>query len=59
MTGESKMMNPTLLTTVKQVKHRVVKDDTGTTFLLGSDGLTMIRRASVEADNRAAQEQRN
>ena len=40
--------NPVLLTTVKQVKHRVVNDETGTTFLLGVDGLTVIRRISVE-----------
>ena len=43
--------DPTLLTTVKQVKHRVVRDETGTTFLLGSDGLTIIRRTSVEKDH--------
>lgn len=34
---------PVLLTTVKQVKHKVLRDETGTTFLLGSDGLTVIR----------------
>lgn len=42
--------DPVLLATVKQVKHRVVNSDTGTTFLLGSDGLTVIRRISVEND---------
>ena len=42
--------DPTLLTTVKLVKHRVVNQDTGTTFLLGSEGLTVIRRISVEDD---------
>jgi len=42
--------NPTLLAIVKQVKHRVVNNDTGTTFLLGSDGLTVVRRMSVEND---------
>jgi hypothetical protein len=47
--------DPVLLTTVKQVKHRVVKDDTGTTFLLGSDGLTMIRRPSVEEEYKTEQ----
>jgi hypothetical protein len=40
--------DPLLVTTVKEVKHRVVNGDTGTTFLLGSDGLTVIRRLSVE-----------
>ena len=42
--------DPLLVTTVKQVKHRVVNGDTGTTFLLGIDGLTVIRRLSVEND---------
>jgi hypothetical protein len=41
---------PVLLTTVKEVRHEVVKDDTGTTFLLGSEGLTVVRRTSVEND---------
>jgi hypothetical protein len=40
--------DPVLLATVKQVKHKVVNGDTGTTFLLGSEGLTVIRRTSVE-----------
>jgi hypothetical protein len=42
--------DPHLLTTVKEVKHQVINEDTGTTFLLGSDGLTVIRRPSVEND---------
>jgi hypothetical protein len=42
--------DPLLLTTVKEVKHQVVNGDTGTTFLLGSDGLTVVRRLSVEND---------
>jgi len=42
--------DPLLITTVKEVKHRVVNGDTGTTFLLGSAGLTVIRRLSVEND---------
>ena len=41
---------PTQLATVKEVKHRVTNDYTGTTFLLGSDGLTVVRRLSVEND---------
>lgn len=48
---------PVLITTVKQVKHRLVKDDTGTTFLLGSDGLTVIRRLSVEQEYQTEQQQ--
>jgi hypothetical protein len=47
--------DPLLITTVKQVKHRLVKDDTGTTFLLGSDGLTVIRRLSVEQEYKTEQ----
>lgn len=47
--------DPTLLTTVKLVKHRIVNGDTGTTFLLGSEGLTLIRRISVENDYKAHQ----
>ena len=42
--------DPVLLATVKQVKHTLVNNDTGTTFLLGSDGLTVVRRLSVEDD---------
>jgi len=42
--------DPLLLTTVKEVKHQVVNGDTGTTFLLGSDGLTVVRRLNVEND---------
>jgi hypothetical protein len=48
---------PTLLTTVKSVKHRVVNNETGTTFLLGSDGLTVVRRTSVENDYKTHQMQ--
>ncbi len=40
----------TLLTTVKQVKHRTSNADMGTTFLLGSDGLTVVRRLDVEKE---------
>jgi hypothetical protein len=48
---------PKLLATIKQVKHRIVNDDTGTTFLLGSDGLTVVRRISVEAEYKVHQMQ--
>jgi hypothetical protein len=48
---------PTLLATIAQVKHRVVNNDTGTTFLLSSEGLTVIRRTSVENDYRIHQMQ--
>lgn len=42
--------DPTLLATVKEVKHVATKDDSGTTFFLGSDGLTVVRQISVETD---------
>ena len=41
---------PTQLATVSEVKHRVTNDYTGTTFLLGSNGLAVVRRLSVEND---------
>lgn len=41
---------PVLLTTIKDVKHRVGRDETGTTYVLGSAGLTVIRRPRVEED---------
>jgi hypothetical protein len=43
-------VNPTVLTTVKEVRHQATNDETGTTFLLGSDGLTVVRRLRVEND---------
>ncbi len=49
--------SPTLLTTIKQVKHQVANNDMGTTFLLGSDGLTVVRRLSVEQDYATHQQQ--
>jgi hypothetical protein len=49
--------DPLLLTTVKEVKHQVVNADTGTTFLLGSDGLTVVRRLSVENEYKVHQMQ--
>jgi|SRR5579862_9865670 len=41
--------------TIKQVKHKVVNEETGTTYLLGSDGLTVIRRPRVEEDHKIEQ----
>ena len=48
---------PTQLVTVKDVKHRVTNDETGTTFLLGSDGLTVVRRLPVEEEYKVNQMQ--
>jgi len=42
--------HPAPVAAIKQVKHKVVNEETGTTYLLGSDGLTVIRRPRVEED---------
>jgi hypothetical protein len=41
---------PTPLATIKQVKHTVIDEETGTTYLLGSEGLTVVRRPRIEDD---------
>jgi hypothetical protein len=46
---------PTQLAIVNDVKHRVTNDYTGTTFLLGTDGLTVVRQLSVENDYKEQQ----
>jgi hypothetical protein len=43
-------INPVLLTTITQVRHRVVNEETGTTFLIGNQGLTVIRQPNVEEE---------
>jgi hypothetical protein len=48
---------PTQLATVKDVKHRATNDETGTTFLLGSNGLTVVRRLPVEEEYKVNQMQ--
>lgn len=40
------------LATIKQVRHKLVDEETGTTYLLGSDGLTVVRRPRVEEDHK-------
>ena len=47
--------SPTTLATIKQVKHKVVNEETGTTYLLGSDGLTVVRRPPIENDYKTQQ----
>jgi hypothetical protein len=49
--------DPVQLAAVKDVKHRVTNDETGTTFLLGSDGLTVVRRLRIENDYKISQMQ--
>ncbi|HUD65435.1 MAG TPA: hypothetical protein VMQ17_12690 [Candidatus Sulfotelmatobacter sp.] len=51
----SNPVHPTPVATIKQVKHKVVNEETGTTYLLGSEGLTVIRRPRVEEDHKIEQ----
>ena len=48
---------PATIATIKDVKHRVTNDETGTTYLLGAEGLTVVRRVSVENDYKVHQMQ--
>ena len=48
---------PAQLATVQDVRHRVTNNETGTTFLLGPNGLTVVRRLSVENDYKVHQMQ--
>jgi hypothetical protein len=50
---------PAVLSTVKQVEERVENNETGTTFLLGSEGLTVIRQPAVEEFHVAQERQLN
>jgi hypothetical protein len=44
----SNPLNPRLIEVVRDVQTVVQKDDTGTTFLLGAKGLTVIRQPVIE-----------
>jgi hypothetical protein len=44
----SNPLKPQLITTVSQVRSSLTNSATGTTFLLGSSGLTVLRRPDVE-----------
>jgi hypothetical protein len=48
---------PTQLAAVKDVRHQVTNNETGTTFLLGPNGLTVVRRLRVESDYKMHQMQ--
>jgi hypothetical protein len=48
--GSFNPANPVLLDTVRLVTDKTTRDETGTTFLLGSEGLTIIRRPRVEEE---------
>lgn len=43
--------SPRLLATVTNVQQRITSQMTGTVYLLGSDGLTIVRRPRVEEEN--------
>jgi len=45
---------PAVLLTVKGVHSKVVNQETGTTFLLGSDGLTVVRSIHPENEHKLA-----
>jgi hypothetical protein len=47
---------PILLDTVKLVTNKITREETGTTFLLGSEGLTIIRRPRVEKEYQIQQD---
>ncbi len=46
---------PTPLATINDVKHRMTNEETRPLFLLGSNGLTVVRRLNVENDYKVHQ----
>lgn len=42
---------PVILATIKDVEQRAVNQETGTTFLLGKNGLTVVRQISAEYEH--------
>ena len=53
----SNPLHPNPLPDIKQVLEKITNDETGTTFLLTTDGLYLIRRPVVEAEFRIRQQQ--
>jgi hypothetical protein len=49
--------DPALVYTAKLVTHKLTRDETGTTFLLGSEGLTIIRLPREEEAYKSQQDQ--
>jgi hypothetical protein len=45
--------SPKLLATIRMVQQKIENSDTGTVFLLGADGLTVLRRPRLEEEYRA------
>ena len=53
----SNPLHPNPFPDIKQVLEKITNDETGTTFLLTTDGLYLIRRPVVEAEFRIRQQQ--
>jgi len=51
----SDLRSPNLLATIRMVKQKIEISDTGTVFLLGQDGLTVLRHPHLEEQYRATQ----
>jgi hypothetical protein len=51
--------DPALVYTAKLVTHKLTREETGTTFLLGAEGLTIIRLPQEEDDYKARQNPAN
>jgi len=45
------LSNPNPVADVKHVFEKITNDETGTTFLLATDGLYLIRRPAVEEEH--------
>lgn len=43
--------DPRTIAMIPDVEHRITRRETGTTFLLGGTGLTVIRRTDIEAEH--------
>jgi hypothetical protein len=48
-----------LIFTARQVTRKLEREETGTTFLLGSEGLTVIRRPRMEQEYQSRQSTAN
>jgi hypothetical protein len=47
--------SPIVLANIQLVQQKIENNDTGTVFLLGADGLTVLRRPHREEEYRATQ----
>lgn len=55
----NKKSNPSVLYTAKLVRASITREETGTIFLLGEDGLAIIRHPEVEQEYEASQRATN